>query len=125
MWGDRRPRWRTDGGQASVETVALLPVYCAVAVLMAQGAVAGYAAWAAQGAARVAARAQALDQDPDDAVREELPAMLSRAATVRAEEADGDDPAHVRVRLRVPSMIPGVSVGTVDGEAHLPSQVGA
>lgn len=114
---------RGDRGQAAVETVALLPVYLLVALAMGQGAVAGYAAWSAAGAARIGARAEALGHDPKPAVTKELPAMLVRGARVQAAAADGEHAGRVSVRLRVPSIVPGLRFGTVRGVAQLPGQV--
>lgn len=110
----------TDRGQATVELVALLPLVALLVLAMAQGAVAGWSAWSAGGAARVAARASALDQDPQRAARRALPAMLAGSARVREHDAAGE-PA-VSVRLRIPSVLPGVRLGTVRAEAGLPRQ---
>ena len=116
-------RWTSERGQASVETVALLPAYCALALVMGQAAAAGYTAWTATGAARIGARAQALGQRPGAAVRGELPALLRRGAAVAVAGGAGEGSGRVTVRLRIPSLLPGVSIGTVRGQAQLPSQV--
>lgn len=108
-------------GQSTVEFVALLPVLLLVALVMGQAAIAGYAAWSAAGAARVAARAQALGADPQRAIRPALPAVLLRRARVTVTPAPAGE---VTVRLRVPSIVPGLRFGTVKGRAQLPSQVG-
>lgn len=110
-------------GQAAVEFVALLPVLILVALAMGQGAVAGYAAWSAAGAARVAARAEALGEPPGAAARDELPQFLDRGSRVRVADPDGKTPGRVTVRLRVPSLVPGLKFGTVAGRAQLPGQV--
>lgn len=94
-----------------------------VALAMGQGAVAGYAVWSAAGAARIGARAEALGHDPAPAVAKELPAMLGRGARVVAASADGDHAGRVTVRLRVPSIVPGLRFGTVLAHAQLPGQV--
>ncbi|MEN0013233.1 MAG: hypothetical protein AAGC46_07705 [Solirubrobacteraceae bacterium] len=106
-----------------METVALLPAFVLVALAMGQAAVAGYAAWSAAGSARVGARAEALGHDPVPAVVKELPAMLGRGARVVAASADGANAGRVTVRLRVPSLLPGLRFGTVTGRAQLPGQV--
>ena len=113
---------RGDGGQATIEFVALLPVLVLATLAMGQGAVAGYAQWSAAGAARAGARAQALGQDPRATVRKVLPAMLLRGHRVAAAES-GARSGTVTVRLRVPSVVPGLRFGRVDAAAELPSQV--
>lgn len=120
-----RSRGGGDGGQAVVEFVALLPVLMLVALAMGQGAVAGYAAWSAGGAARVAARAQALGGKPGEAARAELPRFLDGGSRVRVAAATGKTPGRVTVRLRVPSIVPGLKFGTVAAQAQLPDQVAA
>ena len=106
-----------------VEFVALLPVLALAALAMGQGAVAGYAAWSAAGAARVAARAQALGSLPGAAARAELPRFLDRGSRIRLASPTGDAPGRVTVRLKVPSVVPGLQFGTVVGRAQLPDQV--
>jgi hypothetical protein len=116
---------RPDPGQATVELIALLPIYALIALAMGQGTVAGYAAWSAAGAARIGARAEALGHDAEPAVRSELPRMLLDHARVRTAAADSAHAGRVTVRLRVPSIVPGLHFGTVRGNAQLPDQVGA
>ncbi len=113
-----------EAGQAAVEFVALLPVLVLVALAMGQGAVAGYAAWSAAGAARVAARAEALGAGPGEAARAELPAFLDRGSRIRVASRAGKAPGRVTVRLKVPSVVPGLRFGSVVGRAQLPDQVG-
>ena len=117
----------SERGQATVEFVALLPILALIALAVAQAAVAGWTAWSAAGAARVAARAQALGQDPAVAARRVLPAMLGHRARVSVAGADSAGTAVIRattVRLRVPSVVPGLRFGTVRAAAGLPDQVG-
>ena len=52
--------WRREVGQASVETVALLPLVVLVGALLWQAVVAGQALWLSGAAARAAARAAAV-----------------------------------------------------------------
>ena len=85
-----------DSGQASVETVALLPLVALVGALLWQGLLVGQAAWLAGSAARGAARAQAVGADPRAAAAAALPERLRRGLVVRAGASD------VRVRVRVP-----------------------
>ncbi|HEX8855064.1 MAG TPA: TadE/TadG family type IV pilus assembly protein [Thermoleophilaceae bacterium] len=88
-----------NGGQASVETVALLPVVVAVGLAGWQLAVAGHAAWLCANAARVAARAEAVGEDGRAAARSALPDSLERGLRV---DRDGE---LLRVRVRVPWVI--------------------
>ena len=109
-------RVRDSAGQAAVETVALLPLIAVVGALLWQGALAGQAAWLAGSAARAAARAQALGADPVAGAKAVLPARLQRGVRV---EAVGDG---VRVRIRVPALVRGVSLGRVSATAQLREQ---
>lgn len=115
--GSRRAR-RGSGhgevGQGSVEFVALLPLLALLLLALLQGTLAGYAAWSASTAARAGARAAAVGADPAAAVRRSAPIGGATASV----ERDGDT---LRVRLRVPSVLP-LSFGTVGGVAHLESQ---
>lgn len=125
MRGDRTiaaSRTSGEAGQATLEFVALLPVLVLATLAMGQGAVAGYTQWSAAGAARAGARAQALGGDPAATVRKVLPAMLLRGHRVAAA-ASGARSGTVTVRLRVPSVVPGLRFGRVDAGAELPSQV--
>src|SRR5437763_11737599 len=90
-------------GQATVETVALLPLLAVVAGLAWQALVAGQAVWLAGGAARAAARAVAIGADGAAAARGSLPAGLRAGVRVRA---DGDG---VRVAVPVPLVLSGAS----------------
>jgi hypothetical protein len=103
-------------GQASVETVALLPLVILVAALLWQALLVGQAAWLAGSAARGAARAQAVGGDPAAAARAALPARLHRGLTVRPRDSE------VRVRVRVPAVVGGGSVLAVSARAHLQRQ---
>lgn len=107
---------RSEHGQASVELAALLPVVAVVAVLLAQAALAGQAAWLVGSAARAAARATAVGADAAVAARRTLPDHLDRHLSVRPEQ-DG-----VRVSVRVPTLVGVGAVGTVTARARLQPQ---
>ena len=104
-------------GQASVETVALLPLVALVAALLWQALLVGQAAWLAGSAARGAARAYAVGGDPRAAARAALPARLRRGLVVNADDAG------VRVRLRVRAIVGGGQAVVVSARAQLRSQV--
>ena len=99
-------------GQASVEFVALLPALAAFLVIAAQTAVVGWALWAAGNAARAGARAQEVGADAEAAARHALPGALRPGASIRG--GDG-----VRVRVRVPALVPGVNLPRVSAASKL------
>jgi hypothetical protein len=103
-------------GQASVETVALLPLVVLVGALLWQAVVAGQALWLSGAAARAAARAAAVGGDARAAAEGALPAPLEAGLRVRA--AGGG----VRVAVRVPSVLSGGSIFTVRSRAAFPRQ---
>ena len=107
-----RSRGARARGQASVEFVALLPVLAAFLALAAQTAVVGWALWAAGNAARAGARAQVVGGDARAAARRALPSALRVGATVL--DRDG-----VRVRVRVPALVPGVDLPPVSASSKL------
>jgi pilus assembly protein CpaE len=88
-------------GQASVELVAVVPALLLVGLALWQLALAGYALWACANAARVAARAAAVGDDPRAAARSALPGWLRRDVRVAAR-----DGGTVRVRISVPLLGP-------------------
>jgi pilus assembly protein CpaE len=105
-----------EAGQASAETVGVLPVVVLVAALLWQLALAGHAAWMCANAARVAARAQAVGRDGKSAARSALPRSLERDLSV--EQTRG---GAVRVRVRIPLIVPRVrGPVTISASAALP-----
>ena len=110
------PSRRGEVGQASVETVALLPLVVLVGVLLWQAVVAGQALWLSGAAARSAARAAAVGADAEAAARGALPPRLEAGLRVRAAGAG------VRVAVQVPSVLSGGSIFTVRSGAAFPDQ---
>lgn len=107
-----RPR---QAGQASVEMLATLPAVVLIGLLLWQLAIAGQAAWACANAARVAARAAAVDKDAEKAARSALPRRLEPGLQVR----ETDDGA-IDVRVRVPLVVRAWgSLATVSARAGL------
>lgn len=88
-------------GQASVELIATLPAVLLTGLVVWQLALTGHAAWLGANAARVAARAAAVGNDPRAAARSALPRGLERGLRVR-RAADGEA---IRVELRVPLLL--------------------
>jgi hypothetical protein len=107
-----RRRTRSSPAQASVEFVALLPVLAAFLAVAAQTAVIGWALWAAGNAARAGARAQEVGSDARAAARRALPGSLREGAEIR--DADG-----VRVKVRIPALVPGVTLPPVSASSKL------
>ena len=87
---------RRDGGG----TRATLPFVLLAALVAWQLALTGHTLWLSAQAARVAARAEAVDRDPARAARSALPRSLERGLRVRRRRAGG-----VRVELRVPLLL--------------------
>jgi hypothetical protein len=105
------PSGRTNG-QASVELVAILPALAVCVLIAAQAAAAGWALWTAGNAARAGARAEHVGGDGEAAARRALPGGLRDGAAVT--DADG-----IRVRVAVPALLPGVSLGSVAAASKL------
>ncbi len=110
------PDPRSQSGQAAVELTVLLPV---LAVLLAgawQCVLAAHVHWSAGAAARAAARAQAVGTDELAAARRALPASLDHRVAV--DDTDGG----VAVRVRIPTVIPGLRLGSLTAHATFASQ---
>jgi predicted component of type VI protein secretion system len=90
---------RTESGSVGLEVVALVPILVLVALLTLQLGVAGWTASQTQEAARAAARAQSLGQDPRAAAERALPGSLR----VESLSAGGDS---VSLRVEVPRVAP-------------------
>jgi hypothetical protein len=103
---------RREGGTASVETVAVVPILLLAVLAAAQLGAAGYAAWSAGIAARAGARAALVGGEPEAVARQALPALLRDGAEV--SESDG-----VAVRVGVPRLVPGMPSLTLAARAAL------
>lgn len=93
-------RLASGSGQASVEMVAVLPLVLLVGVAVWQVVLAGHTLWTCANAARVAARAEAVGDDPERAARTALPDGLERGMDVRQ-----DGSGRVEVRVQVPFVL--------------------
>jgi hypothetical protein len=100
---------RKEEGQASIELLGAIP-YLALALLaVLQLTVAANTVQAASAAARAAARtASQGDGDPGTSARRSVPDWLEGGMQVTV--AGGDSPS-VRVTLRMPIILPGLSIG--------------
>lgn len=112
-----RQRIRSDGGQASVELVALLPMLAVAALAAWQLVVAGHAMWMVAGAARAAARARALGGDELAAARAALPGRLRAGVSVRRIGAGG-----VAVRVGIPAVVGDGRLATIGAAARFAPQ---
>ncbi|HSD23781.1 MAG TPA: hypothetical protein VLB79_05570 [Solirubrobacterales bacterium] len=110
---ERAPR----SGQASVEFVAVLPALAVCLVIAGQAVAAGWALWSAGVAARAGARAEQVGGDPEAAARRALPGPLRGSAVVGSDDG-------VRVRVRVPALVPGVELPTVAASSTLDASAG-
>jgi hypothetical protein len=99
-------------GQASVELLALIPALVIAVLIAGQAVAAGWALWTAADAARAGARAEHIGADGEAAARRALPGILGH----EAEVSSGDG---VRVSVRVPALLPGVSMPAVSAGAKL------
>jgi len=103
-------------GQAAVELVAVLPLVAALLAALWQLALVGDTWWAAAGAARAAARAEAVGHEPRAAAQSVLPGRLERGLRVRPAGEGG-----VRVSVRIPSSF-GLDVGSVSARSRFAPQ---
>ena len=93
-------RLREDGGQASVELVAVVPLVLLLGALVWQLALVGHTAWMCAHAARAAARAEAVGRDGRVAARSALPEGLERG--LRVERRPGGS---VSVEVGIPLLL--------------------
>jgi hypothetical protein len=105
-------RTARSSGQASVEFVSVLPALAICLILAGQAVAAGWALWSAGVAARAGARAEEVGGDPQAAARRALPGPLRRGVEIRSDDG-------VRVRVRVPALVPGVELPSVAASSTL------
>ena len=92
---------REQDGQATIELLAIVPAVLAAGLVAWQLVLVGHAAWLSAHAARAAARADLVGQDPVAAARSALPARLERGLEVQPDRA-----GTTQVRVPVPSVHP-------------------
>jgi hypothetical protein len=105
-------------GQASVELVAVLPALAVCLVIAGQTVAVGWALWSAGNAARAGARAEEVGSNAESAARHALPGALRDGAVIRSDDG-------VRVRVRVPALLPGVTLPSVTAASTLDGDGGA
>ena len=91
---------RAESGQASVETVAVVPLVLLAAAVAWQLVLTSHTLWLCANAARAAARAELVGRSAERAARSALPRSLERDLSVRRLDGSG-----VRVSLRVPLLL--------------------
>jgi pilus assembly protein CpaE len=91
-------------GQATVELLGVIPVLIAVGLVVWQLVLVGHTAWVAAHAARAAARAELVGDDPAAAARSALPDGLESRL-----EVERDDGGGTRVRVPIPIVHTGWS----------------
>jgi hypothetical protein len=91
---------RAESGQASVETVALVPLVLLAAAIAWQLVLTGHTLWMCANAARAAARADLVGGSPRRAARSALPRSLERGLSVTPTDSSG-----IRVRVRLPLLL--------------------
>jgi hypothetical protein len=103
---------KREGGQASVELVAIVPALLVATLVGIQLALVGYGMWSSANAARAGARAAYVGGDERAAALSAVPGPLRRGADVSGRNA-------VQVSLRVPSLLPGAGPIPVSARAAL------
>ncbi|MFG2334611.1 TadE/TadG family type IV pilus assembly protein [Streptomyces sp. NPDC048604] len=119
----RAQRRDRDRGQAGIELVSWTPLLLFVGLLVIQLGLGVFAAQQAGTAARAAARAQS-DQRNDvwfeRAARESLSDFLEKDNGARITRSGWGDEVTVTVRVKVPSVVPGISFGDAEKSATMP-----
>ena len=111
------PLTTAGSGQASVEFVGVLPALAVCLILAGQAVSAGWALWSAGVSARAGARAEQVGGDPEATARRTLPGPLRGGAVIRSDDG-------VRVRVRVPALVPGIELPTVAASSTLDASAG-
>ena len=95
---------RQHRGQATVETIILLPLALLLGVAAWQGVLIGWTAVEAQDAARQAARARLSGEPVEQAAAAALPGSMRDGLTVETGRQD------IRLRVHVPAIVPGLAL---------------
>lgn len=108
-------RARGEGGQASVELVAVIPALIVCALIAAHALSAGWALWSAANAARAGARAELVGADAKASALAALPDLIRRGARIEGSQ-------RTRVSVRVPALLPGADLGRLETSASLDAE---
>jgi len=90
----------------------VLPALAVCLVLAGQTVAVGWALWSAGNAARAGARAEKVGSSAELAARRALPGALREGAVIRSDDG-------VRVRVRVPALLPGLALPSVTAASTL------
>nr|WP_251076910.1 TadE/TadG family type IV pilus assembly protein [Streptomyces benahoarensis] len=117
-----------DRGQASIEFLGFLPLLLVVALAVVQLGIAAFAVQQAGTGARAAARTASLDpldrpRDPAAAGRAAMTGWVADRARIGVDGAA--DAVRATATVTLPSLIPGVSLGTVSRSATMPRPAAA
>ena len=93
---------RREHGQATVELLGIVPALLAAGLVVWQLILVGHTAWVSAHAARAAARAVLVGDDPGAAAKSALPAGLEKGL-----EVDGDSAGATRVLVPIPIVYHG------------------
>ncbi len=105
-------------GSAALEFVGLIPVILLTAVIAIQFGIFGWAALSVSDAARAAARAAAMGQDPHLAAQAALPNGLEPVQVTGGQTGDGYS---YTVTIKTPTVVPILDLGEISRSADMPS----
>lgn len=111
-------RGRRERGTASLEFVGILPTLLLSGMIALQFGVVGWTAVSTTDAARAAARAASLGQNPYAAAAGALPGSLTPVAVVA--NSSGQSRSYT-VTVKTPSLLPGLDLGTVSRTVDMPA----
>lgn len=116
----RHPRTRRDRqrGTASLELVAGLPFLLLAGVVAAQFGLVGWTAISASDAARAAARAASLGQNPHAAAQDALPQGISLVSVSGGKSGQGYS---YTVTVATPAIVPILDLGNLSRQADMPA----
>lgn len=116
----RRREGRSDRGQSSIEFIGFLPILLLLALAGVQLGLAAYTANQAGTAARAAARYVSQDDSNNaaQAGRNAISGWLADDATFAEDRPSGE--VSVTATLQIPSVIPGVTFGSVERKTTMP-----
>lgn len=112
-----QPRHRRDRGSASLEFVAMLPILLFAGMAALQLGVAGWATTSATDAARAAARAASLGENPSAAAQGALPGGLTATSVTGGKLGNGYS---YTVTVEIPDLVPFLTPGQVSRTVDMP-----
>ncbi len=114
----RRPGAKAgERGSATLEFVAMFPLLFMVALCALQVGIVGWATTSTTDAARAAARAASLGQDPNTAAQTSLPGGLHAQSVSGGRHGNGYT---YTVTVKIPDLLPYLDTGTVSRTISMP-----